>query len=56
MSSLRYRVICDRVGERVTFDFEHKQAAVEAERAMKTVGYRANWHSYLPQPEALVMS
>lgn len=56
MRSLRYRVICSRFDEHVTFDFDNKRAAVEVERAMKKVGYRVNWYSYLPAAESQVLS
>jgi len=56
MRSLRYRVICERAGERIEFDRLDKTTAIQVAEVMRNAKYRACWHSYLPAPESQVMS
>jgi len=56
MQKLVYRVICARFDERIVFDHLDKRAAIQVQAVMKSHGFRANWHGYLPAPESRVMS
>lgn len=56
MRSLRYRVICERAGERIEFDNLDKSTAIQVAQVMRDSRFRSCWHSYLPVPESRVMS
>ena len=56
MKRLRYRVICERAGERIEFEDLDKTTAIQVAQVMRGAKFRSEWHGYLPAPESRVLS